>query len=143
MNQVKSPREHEEYGRWLVTQQWLVETRERLGLTRTAMAELLHVAPPTYNRCEDEPAFGRRIWRETAERIGRFFYLTEITLDELERFGIDFSHLIPFHVVAVKTGVMQEVLMRWYRAGEIHAEDLGVLGLWVHQEDLHLIQEKV
>jgi hypothetical protein len=139
INQMKTPAEHEQAGRDLVVTRNLVKLRNRLGFTRTAMAELLDLSPITYYRCEDQPLIGHRIWRTTAVRLGRFAYLAEITLRELEYMGTPIQALTPLRQVAVETGWTQEVLFNWYREEKITCWDLGILGLWVHDEDLHLI----
>jgi DNA-binding XRE family transcriptional regulator len=141
ISRMKSPEEHEEYGRALIVGAKLAPLRQVLGLTRTAMAEMLRVAPITYYRCEDDPSLGGRIWGTTAQRVGRLAWLAQVTLDQLDDLGIEIRKLTPFHRLAQTTGWPQEVLLKWYRAGMIEAEDLGILGLWVHDDDLHLIAE--
>ncbi len=138
---MKTPQEHEQSGRALVASGDIVKLRERLRLTRSAMAEMLHMSTVTYYRCEDEPQSASRMWRSTAARLGRFAYLAEITLAELATENVRVQDLTPLHMVAVQYGMPQEVLLHWYRNGTIHAEDLGILGLWIHRDDLHYLQE--
>lgn len=138
---MRSPSEHAESGRQLVATGGLLLLRQRLGLSRSAMSVLLHMAQLTYTRCERRPESADRMWQSTAERLGRFAYLTDRTLSELAEEGVTLKDLTPMHVVATTYGLPQEVLLTWYRRGVIHAEDLGILGLWIHRDDLHYLRE--
>lgn len=141
VSRVRTSVEHEQYGRNIITSSELLPLRNELGVSRTAMAEILRLSPITYYHCEDNPQFGTRIWSGTAQRVGRMCWLTRITLNHLYEDNVDIRRLTPFHRLPVKTGWPQEVLLNWYRQGRIAAEDLGILGLWVHDDDLHLIAE--
>lgn len=138
---MRTPSEHVDYGRDLVWTGDLAKLRARLGFTRSAMADLLHMSPLTYNRCEDDPPSADRMWASTAERLGRFAYLASITLSELDHEGVVLADLTPLHMVAMTQGMPQEVMLRWYRNGIIRGVDLGVLGLWIHKDDLHILRE--
>lgn len=135
------PSEHADYGRNLVWTGDLAKLRARLGLAPTAVAAMLHMSPVTYKRCETQPSSAGSMWTSTAERLGRFAYLAERTLADLESEGIRLDEMVPLHIVATTHGLPQEVLLSWYRLGAIQAEDLGILGLWIHKEDLHLVRE--
>ncbi len=119
-------------GRAIVATGGLQLLRERLGLTRSAMAELLHTSGPTYSSWERRPEI--KLWPDTAARIGRFYDQAWRVLDQLEE---ELDDLIPFHVAATQFGLPQEILLRWYRDGQIPAVDLGILGPWLHKDDLH------
>lgn len=138
---MRTPLEHVDHGRDLVWTGDLAQLRARLGFTRSAMADLLHMSPLTYNRCEDDPNSADRMWASTAERLGRFAYLAERTLSELEGEGVTLAELTPLHMVAMNHGLPQEVMLRWYRNGIIRGVDLGVLGMWIHKDDLYLLSE--
>lgn len=138
---MRTPSEHAARGRQLVADGELQQVRLSLGLSRSAMAVLLHMAQLTYNRCERRPESADRMWESTAQRLGRFVYLAELTLTELEHEGVDLKDLTPLHVLATTHGLPQEVMLKWYREGVIHAEDLGILGLWVHKDDLHFLRQ--
>lgn len=138
---MPSQDDHVDAGRDLVQYSWLVVLRQRLGFTRSAMAEMLHMSPVTYNRCEDEPDSAGRMWKSTAERLGRFAWLAEKTLNELSNENVELSDLTPLHVVATTYGLPQEVMLQWYRRGIIRADDLGILGLWIHKDDEHFLRE--
>lgn len=127
-------------GRSLVGSGELTKFRESLGFTRSAMAEMLHTAPATYKAWETNDN-GNEMWAATAERLGRFYYSATETVRQLQADGISIQDLIPFHVAATMHGLPQELLMKWYRDGLVEAEDLGVLGLWMHKEDLHQLKE--
>lgn len=134
---MRTPTEHVEAGRALVRAGRLSTLRNKLGFTRTAMADLLQLSAITYNRCEDEPRSAGAIWPSTAERLGRFHYLAEKTLTELKSEDVRLSDLMPMHVIATYHGIPQEVLWDWYRRGDIDFVDLGILGLWMYKEDLY------
>lgn len=119
-------------GREAVANGELKQLRERLGMTRTAMAEMLHTSVYTYTSWERRGA-EVRLWPSTAERIGRFVTSAQQVLDEL---GEDLVELIPFYVAATYSGIPQEILLRWYREGQVPAVDMGILGLWIHKDDL-------
>ena len=123
--------EHEERGRAVVANGDLRRLRDRLGLTRTAMAELLHTSTLTYTGWESRP--DRTLWPSTAERIGRFYTQAERALNELDE---DLGELLPFYLAATYAGLPQEILLRFYREGKVLGVDLGILGLWLHRDDL-------
>lgn len=143
MGQMPTLLEHEAVGREIVLYGRLLDLRQRLDLTRSAMAELLLMSQVTYNRLEAEPEYAGRMWKSTAEKLGRFVWLAWLTIDRLQDDGIDISTLMPMSTVAVLAGLPQELLLKWHRTGAILAEDLGILGLWVHRDELHLIWEAV
>lgn len=124
-------------GRRVVAQGHLVRLRETLGLTPTGMAEILQTAPLTYRSWEDGTVL--RLWDSTAERVGRFYLHAERQLDMLAEDGIEIAGLVPLFVAAGLVGVSQALLLRMYREHAFHAVDLGILGLWVHNEDLSSI----
>lgn len=140
---MRTLQQHETVGRETVMYGQLATLRDKLGLSRSGMAEILMMSPVTYNRCEDDPSSAGKMWRSTAERLGRFVWLAEQTLDRLRDDGIDLTQLMHLPIVATTYGLPQEVLLHWYRSGVIEAEDLGILGLWVHKGDLHLVEEAV
>lgn len=139
---MRTPSEHARNGRNLVYTGQLSQVRIKLGFTRSAMAELLHMSRATYNKCEDEPDSARVIWSSTAERLGRFVYLMELTVERLAAEGVELRDMMPFHVIALQYGLPQEVLLHWYRQGLVYAEDLGVLGLWVRKDDLYMLDNQ-
>lgn len=98
------------------------------------MAELLSTNPLTYKSWEDPS--GVRLWKSTAERVGRLYQSARTTLDELD---IDIRDYTPLHAVAPRLGLPQEELLRRYREGDVHAIDLGILGLWVEKTEVRRI----
>lgn len=119
-------------GRAVVGDGRLRQLRETLGVTRRAMAELLHTNLMTYATWERRPETNLR--RATAERVGKFYHLAHVELELLREAGIE--DVVPFHVVATQLGLPQELLLEWYRNGRFDAVDAGILGLWVHRSDL-------
>lgn len=98
------------------------------------MAEMLYTTIPVYTAWESYPATNIR--KTSAERIGRFYRAALRQLQILEQEGVVLKDLVPWHQVAMAHHVGQEVLFARFRAGEIDALDLGVLGLWGYKEDL-------
>jgi hypothetical protein len=134
--------DHVAAGRSLVGDKRLVTLRHRLGFTRSAMANVLHMSPSAYNKLEDIEGAWERMWTSTAERLGRFEFLAEITLNELATDGLPtLEDLSPLHVIATQHGLPQELMLKWYREGKLPAWDLGILGLWVHKDDVHYLRE--
>lgn len=126
---LPDPQEAVALGRAVVADGRLKELRERLGITRSAMSELLHTNPVRYADWERRPEINLR--PATAERIGRFFYAATEELALLQDTGFVVENLVPFHVVATLVGIPQELLLQWYRDGRVKALDAGILGLWV------------
>lgn len=140
MGQMPTIAVHEATGREVVLYGRLQYLRDRLGLTKSAMATLMSLSPQTYTKCED-PGYAGKMWNSTAERVGRYYWLIHLQLDQLELDGVELDQLLPLPVVAQYSGMPQEILMKWYRDGVIAAEDLGVLGLWIYRDDLDKIGE--
>ena len=130
--------EIEAYGRRAWENDALLEMRERLGLTRNAMAEFLGTSQATYKTWEEGTV---AMYSSTFQRIGRFLLLAHRQLEWLAQHDCDISELIPLHKVAGQLGVPHEILMSRYREGLFSADDLGILGLWVDREDMEQIAE--
>lgn len=124
-------------GREVITDGRLRALRERLKLSSNLMSELFHISQITYARWEKRG--GDHLKPSAAERIGRVYTQITATLDQLQRDGIKIDDLIPFHLTAAAAGIPNELLLQRYRAGEFEAVDLGILGLWVHREDLRTL----
>lgn len=123
-----------ELGRAVVADGRLKALRERLGITRSAMSELLYTNMVTYADWERRPHVKLR--PATAERVGRFYHLAIQELDMLEEMGLDSNQLVPFHVVATLLGMPREVLLSWLREEKFTAVEAGILGLWVEKREL-------
>jgi hypothetical protein len=121
-------------GRAVVADGRLKILRNRLGITRSAMSELLYTNMVTYANWERRPDVNLR--RGTAERVGRFYFNALNQLETLEREGHDPLEYVSLGVVSTLLGVAQEVLFQWYRDDKVKALDAGILGLWVHRKDL-------
>jgi transcriptional regulator with XRE-family HTH domain len=129
-------------GRQVTTDGSLIALRQRLGLTMSAMAELLNTSIAVYKGWEQEQPRAR-MWDSTAERVGRFYTYATRQLDLLNSQGVEIGELMPFFAAAASLGIPQEVLLKRYREGLFHAEDLGMVGLWIHKVDLPLLRERV
>lgn len=124
-----------ELGRAIVADGRLRRMRQRLGLSRSIMAEMLYVASYTYAQWEDRPDEVRP-WGAMAERVARFYNLAQEELRLLEEVGIDLTGMVPFHLAATKLGLPQDLLLKRYRENKFTATDAGILGLWVSKDDL-------
>lgn len=122
-----------ELGRAVASDGRLATLRGQLGLSRAAMAELLHTSTIVYASWEERAV---KLWPQTAERVGRFYRIATLELTILEDDGITLSKLMPLYLAASTIGVPQELLLSWYRKGDFEAVDLGVLGLWIARDDL-------
>jgi transcriptional regulator with XRE-family HTH domain len=133
-----TPDEAVALGRAVVADGRLKQLREDLGITRSAMAELLHTNLVTYAEWERRPEV--RLRAATAQRVGRFFFMAEEELKLLQEAGI--HNMIPFHIVATKLGIPQELLLAWYREERFKAVDAGILGLWVREMDVARLRRR-
>lgn len=125
----------EHLGRNIVTDGRLKELREKLGLTRSAMAELLHTSTVSYTTWENKP--GVNLWPETAEKLGRFYSNAVSELAYIyDCLGIEVSDMMPLYLASTALGIPQETLLSRYRNEEFEAEDLGILGLWIRRDVL-------
>ena len=127
----------EAYGRRAVANGELFALRETLGLTINAMAEFLGTTQNTYKTWENNEV--RRLWPQTAQRIGRFILHAQRHLDFLASHDVSIDSLLPLHKVAGQLGIPHEILIKRYREGWFAADDLGILGLWVDREDIENI----
>lgn len=128
------PEECIDLGRAVVADGRLKALRNRLGITRSAMSELLYTNTVTYADWERRPNVNLR--RNTAERVGRFYFAATGQLKILSEEGHDPKDYVSLAVVSTLLGVAQEVLFQWYREHRIDAVDAGILGLWVHRREL-------
>lgn len=126
----------EAYGRRRWENGDLLAMRERLGLTRNAMADLLVTSQATYKTWEEGTV---NMYASTFERIGRFLMRADRQLEWLAEYDCDISTLMPLYAVAGQLGVPHEVLIQRYRDGLFTADDLGLLGLWVDRDDVATI----
>jgi Predicted transcriptional regulator len=117
----------------------LKQLRERLGLTIHAMAELLYTSQQTYRNWEA----GSKPRREAAIRIGRFITSATDQLDELKAGGWDLKGLVPLSIASSLLGIPHETLFHAYRDDRYQAFDLGMLGIWVIQDQLDDILDAV
>ena len=124
-------------GREVVANKQLQELRNVLGISRTSMADLLHTTRSIYNNWEEHPDVKLR--PESALRVGRFYRHATAQLAALSADDINIAHMIPLFIASSRLGVGLEMLHKRYREGTFYAEDLGLLGLWVYQDELDTI----
>jgi transcriptional regulator with XRE-family HTH domain len=117
----------------------LESLRLRLGLSLHAMAELLYTSQQTYRSWEK----GSTPRREAQERIERFLISASDQLARLEEQGVHLTNLMPLNLVSSRLGVPHETLFHVYREGKFPAFDLGILGIWIREEDLDTIMDAV
>jgi transcriptional regulator with XRE-family HTH domain len=126
---------HADLGQEVVDDGRLKDLRMTLKWSLNAMAEVLHTSPQTYSTWERRRD-QIKLWPASANRVGQFYVQARQLMGQLADEGIDLGDLIPFHVAASQLGLPQEVLLERHRNGELNAEDLGILGLWIRKEDL-------
>lgn len=126
-----------ESGRWAVSSGSLQALRLRLGLNRNSMAYLLQTTVAIYTSWERDSV---NLRSTTAARIGRFYHLANKQLELLEEEDIKINTLTPLHHAITQLGVPQELMMKMYRRDDFEAVDLGILGLWLYEEDLEEIR---
>ena len=126
---------HAELGQEVVDDGRLEALRRLLRWSLNAMAEALHTSPQTYSTWERRRD-QIKLWPASANRVGQFYVQAHVVLNHLLADGINLGELGPFHVAASQLGLPQEVLLERHRSGELPAEDLGILGLWIHKDDL-------
>lgn len=122
-------------GREVVAEGKLRPLRESLGLTRSAMAELMYTTYPTYAAWESKPSTA--LWPISAERIGRFY---RTATETIRIWDGNLGDLVPMHVVCTLLATPQETVMSWYRDGQLDLVDLGILGLWIRKRVLRQLQ---
>jgi len=127
-----------ELGRAVARDGRLATLRGELGLSRQAMAELLHTSTIVYASWETRVV---QLRPATASRVGRFYRLATEELSLLVDDGVPISELMPMYLAASTIGVPQELFLGWYRDGHFDAVDLGILGLWIYREDLAHIRD--
>lgn len=126
-------------GREVVADGQLGVLRRHLGLNRNSMAYLLQTTVAIYTSWEQNHS--KKIRPATAARIGRFYYLAQRQMELLAEEDIKISLLMPLHHAITLLGVPQELMVKMYRRGDFEAVDLGILGLWLYEEDLEEIRE--
>lgn len=124
-----------ELGQEVVDDGRLEALRKLLRWSLNAMAEALHTSPQTYSTWERRRD-KIKLWPASANRVGQFYTQAHIVLNQLIAENVFLGGMVPFHLAASQLGLPQEVLLERHRAGELPAEDLGILGLWVRKEDL-------
>lgn len=125
---------HADLGQEVVDDGRLEALRKLLRWSVNAMAEVLHTSPQTYSSWERRRNI--KLWPASADRVGKFYIQAHQVFSYMLEEGVSLHELIPFHVAASQMGLPQEVLLERHRSGELDAEDLGVLGLWVRKADL-------
>lgn len=113
-------------GRWAMFSGDMATMRERLGLSKMALAEILGVSAATLYRWESYGAMDQLNDRN-AEAVALFMEAGTRALDEYPDFAERFQTLA---VTAQYMGLTQEWLLQLYRAGEIRLHDFDELGLF-------------
>lgn len=123
----------------LLLQDELIALRHKLNLTRHAMAELLYTHQQTYKGWEE----GARPHKVAQERIRRFIDSATSQIALLDSQSIYIDDLIPLNMAAAQLGVPVESLFRAYRHQTFSGVDLGILGVWVYEDELDDIMNAV
>lgn len=117
----------------------LIQLRERLKLSRHAMAELLYTHQQTYKGWEE----GAKPHKAARDRIRRFIDSATNQITQLNIRGVYIEDLMPLNMAAALLGVPVESLFRAYRHDLFHGVDLGILGVWVPASNLDEILDAV
>lgn len=125
--------EYIDLGRAVVKDGRLQALQRHLRFSATYVAEILGVSAMTYRTWISKPE--TNLWEKLAYKVGRFYNASTAQLEQLDSDGIDLAGYRPLHAVAPLMGLPQEELLRRYREGEFPAMDLGILGLWVSDEE--------
>lgn len=107
----------------------LMELRLRLGLSKTALSEILGVSTMSLYRWE---GFGplSKLNNTNAEKVDLFCRAARQVLEDIPDFR---ERYMTFAIAAQRMGVPNEVLFAAYRSGAFQAEDFGMLGLFVQR----------
>lgn len=132
------PVEDVRIGREVVAEGRLKPLRRSLGLTKSAMAELLYTSLTTYRSWEERQ--DTALWPTTAGRVGRFWRSASYQVEMIKGKGIKVEELVPIYVACTLLGIPQETLMKWCREGRFDAVDMGILGLWIYRQDMDRIK---
>lgn len=117
----------------VATQGALVKLRDRLGLSRTALAALIGTSPDSLRKWET----GKQgMKRTSAMQVGSWWTAAQKELDKYELSGHDIYELTPVSNVVWQLGVSLATIMRWCTEGELDHEDLGVLGLFIYKYEV-------
>lgn len=117
----------------VATQGDLVCLRDRLGLSRTALAALIGTSPDSLRKWET----GKQgMKRTSAIEIGRWWQSAQAELKLYEQSGRQIEELLPVANVVWKLGVSLATIIRWCKSGELDYEDFGVLGLFIYKYEV-------
>jgi DNA-binding XRE family transcriptional regulator len=117
----------------------LQQLRHGLNLSCHAMAELLYTSQQTYRAWEA----GAQPRTEARARIETFLKSANEQLQRLADKGVTLNGLVPLNVASSMLGVPHETLFHGYRDAKFAALDIGVMGIWVHEEDLDTILKAI
>lgn len=129
-----SERELERIGYAVVQLRWLEGLRERMGLSRNALAELMGTSPVTLKRWEEGEV---RVWAKSAVAIGKFHLEALKQLERMQELGYAGTDLVLLdRVSGMLGGSIQE---------GVHLEevDLGVLGVYAKRSQVDSIRAKM
>lgn len=117
-------------GNDIVTGGHLRNLRNRIGYSKTHMAELIGCSALTYGRWEQGPVT-HSLWPKHAVAVAKLADQIVLILAELEAEGVVLRDYVPLHVAAANLGLPQEVFLGRIRSRDVETLDLGILGLWV------------
>jgi DNA-binding XRE family transcriptional regulator len=124
--------EYASIGRIAVKTGELQQLREQLGLSRTAMAEMLFTSVITYTKWEVNP--DTILWTDTSVKIGRFLEAARYQMQRLREDGVAVDEIIPLHLAATQLSIPQEVILKLLHEHNFAALDLGILGMWLYRD---------
>lgn len=113
----------------------LAALRDKLRMTRNAQARLIGVEGESLRKWE---TLDRAMNIETALRIGEWFWGAKKTIEHMtdKHPTVSFDKLIPISRAAQYMGIPQNELETLANDGEVRAENLGVLGVFIYRTEM-------
>jgi len=123
--------EHREYGRALIFTGELSDLREKIGVSRILLAEMLGVNVSTVYRWEVNPLMKLRF--DNATRVGLWVEEAEKLLAE---YGEGIREVLwPLNKACMYLGLSYNTLIKAYREDRLPGcQDRGILGVWVERQ---------
>jgi transcriptional regulator with XRE-family HTH domain len=108
---------------------WLKQLREQFGISRRQLAEVVGVSTQTLRRWEEGDL--ANVWRNSALRLGTFYFQAIPELEKVHQLDEDFNEYRPASVVASFLAQPTFVVEKMCEAGELNCLNLGILGVYV------------
>ena len=104
--------------------------RDKVHLSRNAMALLMEVTPDALKRWE-EAAQGMN--SNSALRVGEWFWAARKAVTAAEADGVNLDQLVPLSTACQHLAMSAEDVEAKCQTGDLRCEDMGVLGMYVYR----------